>query len=231
MRKYLLVIYSEALYTRSTVAVFDATQFIPAMLAAAIAYLMGSVSTAIIVCRVMALPDPRDIGSGNPGATNVLRVGGKLPAALTLLGDALKGLIPVVVTAIVLPHAPTVSLVALAAFIGHLYPIFFDFRGGKGVATAFGALFGINATIGALAIVTWMAVSLTFRMSSLAALITFALVPVYLLTKGLTVYAVAYVVIAGFLIFGHRSNIQRILAGTEPKIGQSNARKSAADRR
>jgi len=201
--------------------VFTASLFIPAAIAASLAYLIGSVSAAILVCRLMGLPDPRTTGSGNPGATNVLRVGGKLPAGLTLLGDALKGLLPVVITALILPHPPTIALVATAAFLGHLYPVFFDFRGGKGVATAFGALLGLNLQAGLLAVVTWLAICLAFRMSSLAALVTFTLVPLYLMTSGQTAFALTFVVIAGFLFYTHRTNIQRILAGTEPKLGKS----------
>ncbi len=200
---------------------FTASLFIPAVIAATLAYLIGSISTAILICRLMGLPDPRTTGSGNPGATNVLRVGGKLPAALTLLGDALKGLIPVVVTALVLPHPPTIAVVAMAAFLGHLYPVFFDFRGGKGVATAFGALFGLSLQVGLLAVVTWLAICLAFRMSSGAALITYTFVPLYLWTGGHPAFALTFVVIAGFLFYTHRSNIQRILAGTEPKLGKS----------
>jgi len=167
----------------------------------------------------MGLGDPRQSGSGNPGATNVLRMGGKFPAGLTLLGDALKGFLPVVVTWLLVKHPPTVALVALASFLGHLYPVFFDFRGGKGVATALGALLGISLSSGMLALLTWLACSLTFRVSSLAALITFALVPIYLAITGETVYSVAFVVIGALIFYCHRANIQRIFAGTEPKIG------------
>jgi len=201
--------------------VFSVSLFVPALLAAIAAYLLGSLSTAVIVCRLMGLDDPRTVGSGNPGATNVLRVGGKLPAALTLLGDALKGFLPVIIIAMLSDHAPTIALVALAAFLGHLYPVFFEFKGGKGVATALGGLLGLDAGIGALALLTWLAVSLTFRISSLAALVTFLLVPTYLLINGQRVFALAFVVIAVFLFIGHRENIQRILAGTESKIGKS----------
>ncbi len=169
----------------------------------------------------MNLPDPRESGSGNPGATNVLRVGGKFAAALTLLGDALKGLLPVAITGLIIPHPPTIALVAIAAFLGHLYPIFFDFRGGKGVATALGALFGLSMQAGLLAIVTWLAICLAFRISSLAALATFALVPLYLFTSGQSAFAMVYVVIAVFLFYSHRGNIKRILNGTEPRLGKS----------
>lgn len=200
---------------------FSASLFIPAIIAATLAYLAGSVSAAILICRLMGLPDPRESGSGNPGATNVLRVGGKLPAGLTLLGDALKGLLPVAITGLIIPHPPTVALVAMAAFLGHLYPLFFDFRGGKGVATALGALFGLSMQVGLLAAVTWLAICLAFRISSLAAMVTFALVPLYLLTSGHNAFAMVYLVIAGFLIYSHRANIKRIMDGTEPRLGSS----------
>ncbi len=199
---------------------FSAELFIPALLAAVASYAIGSVSAAILVCRAMGLDDPRNAGSGNPGATNVLRVGGKLPAALTLLGDGLKGFAPVFVTSLLTSHPPTIALAAIAAFIGHLYPIFFEFKGGKGVATALGALLGVSLVTGALAILTWLAVSLTFKRSSLAALVTFALVPVYLLFDGQRVFAVAFVMIALFLFYTHRSNISRLLDGSEPTIGK-----------
>ena len=191
-----------------------------ALIAATLAYLVGSLSTAVIVCKMMGLGDPRDSGSGNPGATNVLRMGGKFPAGLTLLGDALKGFLPVVVTWLIVKHPPTVALVALAAFLGHLYPVFFDFRGGKGVATALGALIGVSGSAGLLALLTWLACSLTFRVSSLAALITFLLIPVFLAMTGETVYSVAFIVIGALVFYSHRANIQRILARTEPKIGE-----------
>ena len=199
---------------------FSADLAIPALLVAVLAYLAGSVSAAILVCRAMGLGDPRASGSGNPGATNVLRIGGKLPAALTLLGDGLKGFMPVIVTAQLVEHPPTIALAALAAFMGHLYPVFFDFKGGKGVATAFGALLGLNLTTGALALLTWLAVSLAFKRSSLAALVTFALVPVYLLFDGHPTYTFGFLIIGAFLFYTHRANIKRLASGTEPVIGK-----------
>ena len=199
---------------------FSSSLLLPAALGAALAYLIGSLSTAVIVCRLAGLPDPRTGGSKNPGATNVLRLGGRLPAALTLLGDGLKGFLPVAVAALVLAHPPSVALVALAAFLGHLYPVFFEFRGGKGVATALGALLGVSATVGALALVTWLAVSLTFRRSSLAALVTFALVPAFLLIDGQRTFAVLFASIAAFLLYTHRENVRRLAGGTEPAIGE-----------
>jgi len=200
--------------------VFAANLAFPALLLTGFAYLAGSLSTAIIVCRAMGLGDPRSGGSGNPGATNVLRLGGKLPAALTLLGDALKGFLPVVIASLVSSHSPTIALVGIAAFLGHLYPVFFDFRGGKGVATALGVLLGLHPAVGALALLTWLATSLTFRKSSLAALLTFLLVPIYLLTDGAQVFAMAFVLIGALLFYTHRQNIQRLLDGTEPEIGK-----------
>ena len=199
---------------------FAANLAFPALLLTGFAYLAGSLSTAIIVCRAMGLGDPRSGGSGNPGATNVLRLGGKLPAALTLLGDALKGFLPVVIASLVSSHSPTIALVGIAAFLGHLYPVFFDFRGGKGVATALGVLLGLHPAVGALALLTWLATSLTFRKSSLAALVTFLLVPIYLLTDGAQVFAMAFVLIGALLFYTHRQNIQRLLDGTEPEIGK-----------
>lgn len=193
--------------------------FLTAAIAATLAYLLGSVSAAILVCRLRGLPDPRTTGSGNPGATNVLRVGGKSAAALTLLGDALKGVIPVLIARLIGLDASIVSLVAIAAFLGHLYPVFFDFQGGKGVATALGALLAINPTAGLLALLIWLAVSLAFRRSSLAALVTFALVPVLLVMEAAPVAATAFVMIAFGLFYTHRGNIQRLINGTEPKIG------------
>ena len=195
-----------------------------AALAAALAYLAGSVSAAILVCRAAGLPDPRTEGSGNPGATNVLRVGGKGPAAATLLGDAAKGLVPVLLAGWLVGGFPDgdriVALVALAAFLGHVYPVFFDFRGGKGVATGLGALLGVDATAGALAILVWLAASLAFRRSSLAALVAFALAPVFLLMEDARAGAVAFVAIGAFVAYTHRGNIARLVAGTEPVIGR-----------
>jgi len=180
---------------------FSADLAIPALVVAVLAYLVGSVSAAIIVCKLKGLQDPRTEGSGNPGATNVLRIGGKVPAAMTLLGDGLKGFLPVFITALLFDHAPTIALAAFAAFLGHLYPIFFDFRGGKGVATALGALLGLDFSVGALALLSWLAISLAFKRSSLAALSTFVLVPIYLLFEQQHTYAIGFVLIGAFLFY------------------------------
>jgi glycerol-3-phosphate acyltransferase PlsY len=183
-------------------------------------YLIGSISAAILVCRIAGLPDPRTQGSGNPGATNVLRVGGKVPAAVTLLGDALKGFIPVIVASAMDVAPLWVGLTAIAAVLGHLFPVFFQFRGGKGVATAYGAIFGISWLTGLLVIASWLAVSLTFRYSSLAALTSMVLLPLYLWITTRSMELVVCGALIGVMIFWrHRANIGRLLSGSEPKIG------------
>ncbi len=185
------------------------------------AYLFGSISTAIIVCRMMGLPDPRTQGSNNPGATNVLRIGGKKAAALTLLGDMLKGLIPVLLARLFTDDPLVIASVAMAAFIGHLYPVFFGFRGGKGVATALGVLLGMAWQMGVAGIVTWLVVAKVFRISSLAALIAATLAPLFGWLLGLPVeYLVMMAVMSVLLIWRHRSNIRKLLAGSESAIGR-----------
>ncbi len=188
--------------------------------ASVLAYFVGSISAAILVCRALGLPDPRSDGSGNPGATNVLRIGGKKPAALTLVGDLAKGLIPVAIANALSQDTTLIALVGLGALLGHLYPIFFDFKGGKGVATAFGITFGLNPIAGVVAAVCWGASAFLFKRSSLAALITFSVLPVYWLWQQAPTYAVLSVLIAGLLYYTHRGNVQRLLDGTEPKIGK-----------
>ena len=181
------------------------------------AYLLGSLSSAIILCRLMGLPDPRTEGSGNPGATNVLRLGGRRVAALTLLGDTLKGLLPVA-AAQALGAAPTVvGLVGLAAFLGHLYPVFFRFQGGKGVATAFGVLIGSAWPVALAVLATWLAMASLFRISSLSALTAAALAPLY--TAFLAPSLLPFIlVMCLLLIWRHRSNIRKLVAGEEKRI-------------
>ena len=188
------------------------------------AYLVGSISTAIIVCKLMKLPDPRTEGSGNPGATNVLRVGGKKAAAITLLGDALKGFLPVFLASRLDASLAIVGLCAAAAVIGHLFPLFFGFKGGKGVATTIGAVFGIAWLAGLLTITTWLAVSLVFKISSLAALISLLLLPLFLwiTTKSLTL-TVCGGAIAALVFIRHSANIARIFKGQEPRIDDKKA--------
>ena len=184
-----------------------------------LAYLFGSISSAVIVCRAMALPDPRASGSKNPGATNVLRIGGKKAAVITLAGDALKGLIPVLAAGALSDHSVVVALAGAGAFLGHLYPVFFAFKGGKGVATAAGVFAGLSVTVSALLVLVWLAAALVFRYSSLAALIAAAVAP--LLTLWLLPepgYFVMSLVVAALLFWRHRENIRRIKTGAESKI-------------
>lgn len=184
-------------------------------------YLMGSISSAIVVCRLMGLPDPRTQGSRNPGATNVLRVtGSKKAAAITLAGDFLKGLIPVFMVLYWSSNPVLASWVLFAAFLGHLYPIFFGFEGGKGVATALGGLFGLSPVLGALMVVSWALSALLFRISSLAAISAFVGLPVYafyIYNNWLLVLPLFLVSIC--LLWRHKANIKRLRDGLEPKIG------------
>jgi len=196
------------------------------LLAALAAYVVGSLSFAVIVSRLMGLSDPRTYGSGNPGATNVLRSGSKPAAVLTLVLDALKGYVPV---ALAVRFGPayglgegTVALVALAAFLGHLWPVFFRFRGGKGVATAAGCLLGIDPLLGAATIATWIIIVAFFRYSSLAAIVAAVFAPFWqLLTQGPDPTAAAVTVMGLLLIWRHAANIQRLLAGTESRLGKA----------
>jgi glycerol-3-phosphate acyltransferase PlsY len=183
-------------------------------------YLLGSLSTAIIVCRAMGLPDPRTTGSQNPGATNVLRSGSKLAAALTLLGDSLKGLLAVLVARALSDEAAVLSAAAGGAFLGHLFPLYFRFRGGKGVATAFGVVLGLSWITGALGLLTWLTMTLTFRVSSLSALISFALIPVYFwLVEGQALTTVVLALLSLVLFWRHRGNLRRLLRGEESRVG------------
>jgi len=172
------------------------------------------------VCRSMGLGDPRSQGSGNPGATNVLRLHGKTAAALTLAGDIVKGVLPVLLAHAARAAEPIVALTALAAFTGHLYPVFFGFRGGKGVATLIGVLLGLYWLLGLAFVGTWLLVAALFRYSSLAALVASAAAPLYaVLLEAGTYIAAASAVMAAILYWRHRSNIRNLLAGTEDKIG------------
>ena len=185
------------------------------------AYLFGSISTAVLIARAMGLQDPREVGSRNPGATNILRYGGKTAAVLTLLGDILKGVIPVLIARALTADAVIITLCGFAAFLGHLFPVFFSFRGGKGVATALGVWFALNPWVGLALLATWILMALLFRYSSLAALTASAAAPLYVawLSPG-TPYLATMIVMSAILIFRHRSNIRNLIAGTETKIGR-----------
>jgi acyl phosphate:glycerol-3-phosphate acyltransferase len=185
-----------------------------------LAYLMGSVSTAVITSRLAGLPDPRAHGSHNPGATNVLRLGGKRAAALVLLGDMLKGVLPVLLARLLGVSDVVLALVGLAAFLGHLYPVFFGFKGGKGVATSLGVLLGLSWLVGLAALATWLAVALGLRYSSLAAIVSAVLAPVYMTWLApVPSWIAAVAVMSAVLLWRHRPNILKLLSGHEDKIG------------
>lgn len=187
------------------------------------AYLIGSISFAVLVSKVMRLPDPHTYGSGNPGATNVLRTGNKLAAVLTLLGDALKGYVALFLAkALIGVEADSWVLpaVAAAAFLGHLFPVFHGFKGGKGVATALGILLGIDAWLGLATLSTWLIVAFFMRYSSLAALIAALFAPLYFIFLfGIQPMALAIALLSVLLIVRHKANIQKLLDGTEGRIG------------
>lgn len=186
------------------------------------AYLVGSISFAIVVSKLMALPDPRSYGSKNPGATNVLRTGKKVAAVLTLMGDALKGFVPVLLALIFLPQAA--PYVGLAAFLGHLFPVYHRFLGGKGVATAAGVLFGLDGWLGLGTLATFVIIVAFFRYVSLASMTAavFAVFFSWFLNLGVaTTLAVA--VMAALLVWRHQENIRRLAAGTESKLGAKKA--------
>jgi glycerol-3-phosphate acyltransferase PlsY len=184
------------------------------------AYLLGSVSSAVIVSRALGLPDPRREGSKNPGATNVLRLGGKPAAILTLLGDASKGLIPLLIAKSMAVSPPLMAAVGFSAFVGHLYPVFFQFKGGKGVATALGVLLGFAWPVGVMALLTWIGVAALFRFSSLSALAAAVLAPVYVwFWLGSAELVVATMFMSTLLIYRHKGNIERLLKGEEARLG------------
>ena len=196
-----------------------------ALTAALIAYLVGSLSFAVIVSRLWRLPDPRTYGSGNPGATNVLRSGKKAAAAVTLAGDAVKGWLGVYLAQL-LAGAGAINVIAIAAVavtVGHMYPVFFRFQGGKGVATALGVLLGLNVYVAAGALATWIVIAVFFRISSLAAIVSAVFAPFFtlLLYDARHPYFAAVTVICALLVWRHRGNIRKLVSGTESRIGAS----------
>jgi acyl phosphate:glycerol-3-phosphate acyltransferase len=182
-----------------------------------IGYLVGSLSSGILVCKAMKLPDPRVAGSGNPGATNVLRIGGKLPALLVLIGDALKGFIVVLVAKLIGINGFLLALVALATVVGHMYPAFFHFKGGKGVATAFGCVLVLSFWVALIGLIAWVIVVLISRYVSLASLVATILSAILILFVH-TSYFLPVAVITVLIIWKHMENIERLKAGTENKI-------------
>lgn len=203
------------------------------LLAALAAYLLGSLAFAVIVSKVMGLSDPRTFGSKNPGATNVLRSGSKAAAIVTLLLDAMKGFAPVLLVRLYGARFGlgdgTVAMVALGAFLGHLYPVFFRFQGGKGVATFIGAVFGIHWLLGVATGLTWLIIAFFFRYSSLASLISAVFAPVFYLLVSRVAWnaskpvAAALFAMALLLAWRHRANIQRLLEGKESRLGAKKA--------
>ncbi|MBU3555985.1 glycerol-3-phosphate 1-O-acyltransferase PlsY [Polynucleobacter sp. UB-Piko-W3] len=211
--------------------------FHPNVLLIPIAYLIGSISFAVVVSKCMRLPDPHTYGSGNPGATNVLRTGNKLAAALTFLGDALKGYFAVMLARIILGDQSLTSTlsswvlcgVVIAVFLGHLFPIFHGFKGGKGVATACGILFGVNVILGIATLSTWVIVAVFLRYSSLAALAAAVFGPIYFVFLfGFQPMGIALLAVCLLLIWRHRSNIRNLMNGTESRIGSQKDSKQKA---
>jgi len=196
------------------------------------AYLLGSISFAVVTSKLFGLADPRTYGSGNPGATNVLRSGKKAAAALTLLGDAAKGWLAVFLAIHFSPSGVSYTMlaaaVALAVFLGHLFPIFLRFKGGKGVATALGVLLALNVWVGLAALATWLLTALVFRLSSLAALTAAVGAPIYAVLLGLPrEWVLASGIMSLLLVWRHKGNIQNLLAGKEAKIGKKSESRSA----
>ena len=185
-----------------------------------LAYLTGSIASAVIVCKIFSLSDPRFHGSNNPGTTNVLRLHGKKPAAITLVGDSIKGMLPVLIAHTLGASHPIIALVGLAVFLGHIFPVFYKFRGGKGVATLIGVLVATDWQIGLLSILSWLSIIALFRYSSIAGISAAILAPLYayLLRLPDISYLIYFSVMAVILIWRHKQNILNLVAGTETKI-------------
>lgn len=211
---------SEAFYSNGYAMTTTAFAFVVA------AYLIGSLSFAVIVSKAMGMADPRSYGSGNPGATNVLRTGKKAAAALTLLGDGLKGWVAVALTAAFAPRYglgdQVVAASALAVLIGHMWPVFFGFKGGKGVATAVGVLFGFNVWLALAALATWLFMAFVVKISSLSAIVACLLVPVYayFITGTATPFFGTCIIIAILVVHRHKSNLMKLVTGQEGRIGE-----------
>lgn len=192
---------------------------IPFLIALVIAYLLGSISTGIVAAKIFKTPDPRSMGSHNAGATNVLRVAGKKQAVIVLLGDTLKGLIAVWIAAVILNVQPFgLGVVALVAVIGHIFPLYFEFEGGKGVATAIGGVLGLSFISGILMIAAWIAIAVVTRYSSLASLVAVILAPVFLVIFANAAFFVPTAIMAAFIIWVHKENMMKLKSGTESKI-------------
>lgn len=186
------------------------------------AYLLGSINSAIIVSKAFSLPDPRELGSGNPGATNVLRTGNKMAAAITLAGDLLKGLLPVIAVDLLTANSILIAATGVAALLGHMYPLYYQFKGGKGVATTLGVLLGFNSLLGIFWIVLWLLSALITRYSSLSALVATLLVLIISWFWANNIWlSASMLVITIFVFWRHRTNIKNLLNGSESKLGNS----------
>jgi len=183
-------------------------------------YFLASISSAIVICKLYKLPDPRTQGSGNPGTTNVLRLGGKVPAAITLLGDALKGFLPVLVAQVLFKDALISSCIYLIAFLGHVFPAYYGFKGGKGIATAIGGLFALSWLVGLGFVFIWLLMAALFRYSSLAALVAISCSPILGGVIISTQVIGALVIVAAIAVYRHKANIQRLLTGKESRLGK-----------
>ncbi len=189
------------------------------ILFATLAYFIGSISTAIITCKIMGIEDPRKTGSKNPGATNVLRTGGKKAAIITLLGDMLKGLIPVLLVSQFQPDTLTIALVGLFALLGHIFPIYYGFKGGKGVATFYGVIIGMNWLVGIIALTIWLGMAAIVKISSLSALVSVLFTPFILWYFSQSIeLTVAVAVMSSLVFWRHKKNIRSLLQGSEVKI-------------
>ncbi|MGH1537840.1 MAG: glycerol-3-phosphate 1-O-acyltransferase PlsY [Gammaproteobacteria bacterium] len=186
------------------------------------AYLLGSINSAIIVSKAFNLPDPRNLGSGNPGTTNVLRSGSKLAAVITLAGDLLKGLLPVLAVDFFTASSPLIAATGVAALLGHMYPLYYGFKGGKGVATLLGVLLGFDWLLGTAWIALWLLTALLFRYSSLAALLSTLLIVIISWFWSDDIWLFSSLLLMGIFVFWrHRSNIKNLLSGNESRLGKS----------
>lgn len=195
--------------------------YLNTLLFAGLAYLVGSFSTAIITCKILGIDDPRQTGSNNPGATNVLRHGGKKAAIITLLGDMLKGLIPVLIAVQFQADMLTIALTGLFALLGHVFPLYYGFKGGKGVATFYGVIFGIHWQLGLIAVAAWLVIAAILKISSLSALISIFLTPFALWYFSPSIELTSAVALMSMIVFWrHKKNIVALIQGTEAKIGE-----------
>jgi glycerol-3-phosphate acyltransferase PlsY len=193
--------------------------YIDILLFAGLAYLIGSLSTAIITCKIMGIKDPRTTGSNNPGATNVLRHGGKKAAIITLIGDMVKGLIPVLIVIQFQTDTLVIALTGLSALLGHIFPVYYGFKGGKGVATYYGVILGFNWLVGLIAVALWLVVAGLLKISSLSALVSIFLTPFILWYLSQSAELTAAVALMSLIVFWrHKTNIRSLLQGSEAKI-------------